>query len=148
MIIPTLSPISSQPTKVRSNMKSEEKMNSLQNELAKSETRLGNINPRFLIPLGALSGLLLGVIARLWMRWISTDPEFSWSGSIFIVLAITIFFTVHSIVYFAIRKSWSRRSLTIVRTVAIIFSLPIFTAAGGIMLPTVFATKLVMRREL
>ena len=34
---------------------------------------------------GALGGLLWGVIMRLWMRFISTDPEFTWSGTGFIL---------------------------------------------------------------
>jgi hypothetical protein len=38
-----------------------------------------------------LTGLVLGVIARFWMRWISTDPEFSLSGTIFIVGAFALF---------------------------------------------------------
>ena len=49
-------------------------------------------------------GLALGVISRLWMRWISTDPEFSWSGTIFIVIAFMIFTTNQSIVFFYVRN--------------------------------------------
>lgn len=45
-----------------------------------------------------LTGLAIGVIARFWMRWISTDPEFSWSGTIFIVGAFALFFTTQSLV--------------------------------------------------
>jgi hypothetical protein len=34
---------------------------------------------------GALGGLVWGALMRLWMRFISTDPEFSWSGTGFIL---------------------------------------------------------------
>lgn len=34
---------------------------------------------------GALGGLLWGGLMRLWMRFVSTDPEFSWSGTGFIL---------------------------------------------------------------
>jgi hypothetical protein len=43
-----------------------------------------------------LTGLAIGVIARFWMRWISTDSEFSWSGTILIVGAFALFFTTQS----------------------------------------------------
>jgi hypothetical protein len=39
---------------------------------------------------GALAGLVWGVAMRAWMRFITTDPEFSWSGTVFIVGASTI----------------------------------------------------------
>ena len=35
--------------------------------------------------LGALSGAGWGVLARIWMRLISTDPEFSWTGTLLII---------------------------------------------------------------
>jgi membrane protein YdbS with pleckstrin-like domain len=84
-----------------------------------------------------IKGLVLGVVARAWMRWISTDPEFSWSGSIFIVLAFMIFMVNHSIVRLLRQRFKGRRSVFFIRTSGVIFSLPIFTAAGGIMFPAV-----------
>ena len=84
-----------------------------------------------------IKGFVLGVIARAWMRWISTDPEFSWSGSIFIVLAFMIFMVNHSIVKLLRQRFKGRRSVLLIRTGGVIFSLPIFTAAGGMMFPTV-----------
>ena len=40
---------------------------------------------------GLIGGCALGVFARLWMRLIAEDPDFTWNGTIFIVLAFTIF---------------------------------------------------------
>ena len=37
---------------------------------------------------GALLGAGWGVLARVWMRTVSTDPEFTWSGTLFIVGAM------------------------------------------------------------
>jgi len=34
---------------------------------------------------GAALGLGWGILARAWMRYISTDPEFTWSGTLFIL---------------------------------------------------------------
>ena len=104
------------------------------------------IKPALLIPCGALVGLILGAIARAWMRWISTDPEFTWSGSIFIVLGFVLFFTGHSVVLLGRKKGWSRRWLTVTRILAAIFSLPIFSAAGASMLPTVLTASLGLGR--
>ena len=44
-----------------------------------------------LVLIGASLGLLWGVLARLWMRLIATDPDFTWGGSLYIVGAATIF---------------------------------------------------------
>ena len=30
---------------------------------------------------GLVGGLLWGALARVWMRFISTDPEFTWDGT-------------------------------------------------------------------
>ncbi|TRZ81093.1 MAG: hypothetical protein D4R92_02695 [Actinobacteria bacterium] len=89
---------------------------------------------------------MLAVIARLWMRWISTDPEFSWAGTIGIVVGFSVFFTAHATVLFGIRKAWSRLWLTVTRIGAVIFSFGIFGAAGATMLPTVVTTSLATRR--
>ena len=47
-------------------------------------------HPKLIIPAGFLAGLLGGIIARAWMRWISTDPEFSWAGSLGIVFGFVL----------------------------------------------------------
>lgn len=84
-----------------------------------------------------IKGFVLGVVARAWMRWISTDPEFSWSGSIFIVMAFMIFMVNQSLVKLLRQRFKGRRSVFFIRTGGVIFSLPIFTAAGGMMFPAV-----------
>ena len=40
---------------------------------------------------GSALGSLWGVLARVWMRLISTTPEFSWMGSFFIVVLGAVF---------------------------------------------------------
>lgn len=84
-----------------------------------------------------IKGFVLGVVARAWMRWISTDPEFSWSGSIFIVIAFMIFMVNQSLVRLLRQRFKGRRSVLLIRIIGVIFSLPIFSAAGGIMFPAV-----------
>lgn len=84
-----------------------------------------------------LGGLVLGIVARFWMRWISTDPEFTWSGTIFIILGFAIFATNQAIVFVLRKSTKSRRVTSIIRSAGVLFSLPIFAAAGAIMFPTV-----------
>lgn len=105
------------------------------------------IHRKFVIPLGIFTGLILGIIARAWMRWISTDPEFTWSGTFFIVLAFVFFGAVHSLVFFAREGGWSRGKLNLIRIASIFLSLPIFGAAGAQMLPTVLTGSLAFWRS-
>jgi len=96
--------------------------------------------------IGVLSGFILGVVARLWMRWISTEPEFSWSGSIFIVSGFVIFATSQSIVGLLRKRFHGKLATFAIRVVGVIFSLPIFAAAGAIMLPTVVLASIAIWR--
>ena len=84
-----------------------------------------------------IKGFVLGVVARAWMRWISTDPGFTWSGSIFIVMAFVIFMLIQSLVRLLRQRFHGRRSVLLIRISGVVFSLPIFTAAGGIIFPSV-----------
>lgn len=104
------------------------------------------IKPALVIPCGALVGLVLGIVARAWMRWISTDPEFSWGGTIGILLGFVLFFTAHATVLLGRRSGWSRRWLTVTRIAATILSLGIFSAAGASMLPTVLTASMGLAR--
>jgi hypothetical protein len=71
------------------------------------------------------------------MRWIATEPDFTWSGSIFIVIAFTIFMVNQSLVKMLRQRFKSRRSVLLIRISGVIFSLPIFAGAGGMMFPSV-----------
>lgn len=84
-----------------------------------------------------IMGFVLGVVARAWMRWISTDPDFSWSGSIFIVIAFMIFMVNQSLIRLLRQRFKSRRSVLLIRIGGVIFSLPIFAGAGAMMFPSV-----------
>ena len=97
---------------------------------------MSKINAKAIL-VGIFSGLVLGVLARLWMRWISTDREFSWSGTIFIVSSFTIAIAIQPIVSLLRRRFNGKRAKTLLRIGGVIFSLPIFVGMGAIMLPTV-----------
>ena len=97
--------------------------------------------------LGApFAGAALGVVARCWMRLITDDPEFSWGGTIFIVLAFTVAGTAHGVAWAVRRAGVRRRWSTTARVVAGLLTLPIFTGAGAMMLPTVFGATVASAR--
>ncbi len=75
------------------------------------------------------------------MRLITEDPEFSWSGTIFIVLAFTIAGAGHGVAWAVRRAGVRRRWSTTARVAAAVLTLPIFTGAGAMMLPTVFGAS-------
>ena len=99
------------------------------------------------IALGTLGGCALGIAARGWMRLISDDPEFSWSGTIFIVTGFTIFGLGQSIVTVARSRIDRRSTLTMARVIGVVTMLPLFMAAGAVMLPTVVGGGLAAARK-
>ena len=95
---------------------------------------------------GPFAGLALGIAARVWMRVISDDPEFSWSGTIFILAAFTLCGVTQSVAIATRRRARRRWTLTIARVVGVIGLFPLFTGAGSVMLPTVIAGGLAYAR--
>ena len=90
-----------------------------------------------LVVLGALAAFGLGVLGRLWMRLISVRPEFSWGGTLGIVIGFTIFGLTESLVALARRRRWRPWAARVARCAGIVGMLPLFVAAGGQMMPTV-----------
>jgi len=95
---------------------------------------------------GFLGGAALGVVARAWMRVIAEDPAFTWSGTLFIVGGFAFFGTSQAIVAVARRHVRRRWLLTMVRMIGVVGMLPLFTAAGAVMAPTVICGGLAVAR--
>jgi hypothetical protein len=90
---------------------------------------------------GATLGLSWGIVMRAWMRLISTDPEFSWSGTFFILAAATMAGTVLGLARLRRRsggRGWWRLSL---------LALVGLGAGGAVMWPTVMAWGLAFGRR-
>lgn len=100
------------------------------------------------IPLGALAGCALGAVARVWMRWISTEPEFSWAGTIGIVASFGLFGAAQSAAAVARRRCVRPSAVAWSRAAAALLSLGLFGAAGAVMLPTVVFGALAVWRPL
>jgi hypothetical protein len=94
---------------------------------------------------GALAGVAYGASLRAWMRLVSDDPEFSWTGTLFIIGAFTITFALVGLVVGGRRRGW-RAAMVPTRGVAIVFSLSCFGAAGIVMLPTIVLGALALAR--
>lgn len=86
---------------------------------------------------GTLGALALGITARLWMRLIAPEPNFTWSGTIFIVAGFTVFGLAQSVAALARRRRWHRWPMRLARVSGVVGMLPLFMAAGGLMMPTV-----------
>jgi hypothetical protein len=86
---------------------------------------------------GLAGGLVLGVLARAWMRLISTDPEFSWSGTLFIVGAFGVFGLTQGLARGARRCGWRRPAVTICRLFGAVGILGPLGGPGLFMMPTV-----------
>jgi len=92
--------------------------------------------------LAGVAGLAWGVVARVWMRFVSTDPEFTWSGTLFIIFGFGIFGLAQGLALVGRRAGWRRPGLTVARVVGCIGMVPIFGGAGAIMMPTVLGGAL------
>ncbi len=99
-----------------------------------------------ILALGLFGGPALGAIARAWMRLIAEDPDFTWNGTIFIVLAFTIFGITQAVAAVTRRRARRRWTLTIARVLGGIGFLPLFVGAGAIMMPTVVGGGLAFNR--
>jgi hypothetical protein len=85
---------------------------------------------------GLGAGVAWGVLARGWMRVISTDPEFTASGSLFIVGAFAVAATAQALALVA-RRRRSPALRGAGRVVGLVGMFPLFIGAGATMLPTV-----------
>lgn len=97
---------------------------------------------RWLIPIFVLLGLILGVLARAWMRLISVDPEFTWGGTLAIVLSFAFFALTQAVAAMAAQRPWSDWPRRAARLLGLVGILPLFSAAGAVMAPAVLLAGL------
>ncbi|HEY5684948.1 MAG TPA: hypothetical protein VIY70_06205 [Acidimicrobiia bacterium] len=90
---------------------------------------------------GALVGLTWGVVMRAWMRFISTSPEFSWSGTLFIIGASVI---AGSLLGFARLRRWR---LGVGWWRFTVLALVLLGAGGAVMWPAVILGAIAIGRR-
>jgi hypothetical protein len=93
---------------------------------------------------GLVGGLAWGIGARVWMRFISTDPAFTWSGTLFIVIGFGIAGLAQSGAYLGRRAGLGRSRMTALRVLTFAGLLPLGMAAGGPMFPTIVLAPLAL----
>lgn len=95
-----------------------------------------------LVPTFVTLGLLLGVVARGWMRFISAEPEFTVSGTLGIVLGFAFFAGMQSVAAIAAARPWRDWPRRGARCLGVVGLLPLFVAAGALMAPAVVLSGL------
>ena len=84
---------------------------------------------------GLAGGLAWGVFARVWMRFISTDPQFTWNGTLFIVIGFGLAGLAQSAAFLGRRAHLRRPQMTALRVATFASLLPLGMAAGGPVFP-------------
>ena len=98
-----------------------------------------------MVPLFAGCGLIWGIAARGWMRLLSTDPEFSWSGTMVIVILATLVWTGGGLV--AASRNSSPRIRVVGRAFGSVLCLVLGLGQGMLLLPTAFFGGLSLARR-
>jgi len=96
---------------------------------------------------GLLAGAAWGVVARLWMRFISAEHEFSWSGTLTIVGIFALCGMGQALAAAALRGDWSRPARIGAQSLAVATALPLGLAAGMIMLPSTLLAAVALGRK-
>ncbi len=95
---------------------------------------------------GAALGALWGVVARGWMRFISAEHEFTWKGTLAIVLIFAIFGLGQTVAAGLRRSSRGPRWQIAGRIVAVATTVPLGMAAGAMMLPSTIVGAVALGR--
>jgi hypothetical protein len=93
------------------------------------------------------TGAVLGIVARIWMRFITgRHSEFSWDGTLFIIIGFGVMFLGQAGVYLARRSGLRLFGFVALRVVAIVALLPLAAGAGTFAFPIiVFAPLAIIR---
>jgi hypothetical protein len=94
----------------------------------------------------AVGGAVWGAVARAWMRLITEEPEFTWSGTLFIIGLFTVVATVQGCALAVRRRRWPRWAQAPVRVLAGAIALLLGAGAGMIMLPALVCGPLAIGR--
>lgn len=107
---------------------------------------LDRASPLRVLLAGFGAGLVLGVVARVWMRFVTTDPEFSWEGTLLIVLGFGVMVLGQSGVYLARRSGFGPAGFVALRVLAIVTLVPLATGAGAFAFPIIVCAPLTITR--
>jgi hypothetical protein len=93
--------------------------------------------PLWCVGAGLVLGAVAGSLSRLWMRLITTEhPEFTWSGTLFIVGAFAVAGALIGPVVGARRRGWTGAPMSALRITGCVATLPLCLGQGAILAPT------------
>ena len=92
------------------------------------------------------TGAALGTVARLWMRFITTDPEFSWVGTLLIIVGFGVVFLGQAGVYLGRRSGVRMSGFVALRVLAVVTLVPLAGAGGAFAFPVVVFAPLAIVR--
>ncbi len=103
--------------------------------------------PSLLVLIGGfVTGAVLGIVARIWMRFITTHPEFSWGGTLIIVIGFGVMYLGQAGVYLGRRSEVRPSGFVALRVLAIVTLVPLAFGAGAVAFPViVFAPLAIIR---
>ncbi|HWS58954.1 MAG TPA: hypothetical protein VN257_10470 [Actinotalea sp.] len=110
------------------------------------------VGPR-LVPLwgllaGVVAGFVWGVLARVWMRLVTTAPaEFTWAGTIGIVTLFAVAGGVAGAVWGARSQLWRGPAMVALRLAGMATTLVLSLGQGALMLPTLLLGGLAIARR-
>ena len=99
-----------------------------------------------IVIVASLLGVVLGIFARIWMRLIAPDPEFTTAGTVGILAGFGLLFMGAGLSLAAHRNGWRRIPLGVARTIGCILILPAFGGAGLLAFPSVIFGALAVAR--
>ncbi|HKJ55692.1 MAG TPA: hypothetical protein VJ978_06865 [Nitriliruptoraceae bacterium] len=84
---------------------------------------------------GLVAGAGWGIVARLWMRLVTAVPEFTWTGTLFIVGASALIGAMAGLAIVAGDRAW--RGAGVLRGVAVASTILLGVGAGTFVVPTI-----------
>lgn len=93
---------------------------------------------------GLFAGAGWGIVAQAWMRLISEHPEFSWSGTLYIVGAAAVIGSVVALAHVAMARQW--RAAMVLRVPAVMVHV-LLGMGPGALLTIVFGSIALARRR-
>jgi hypothetical protein len=99
------------------------------------------------IPAGLAVGALTGAAARAWMRLVSTEPEFTWSGTTFVVGVFAFAGLTQGLALAARGRRWRWWPQLPIRLLAAFGAMLLGGGAGIIMLPAIVTGSVAAARS-
>ena len=93
-----------------------------------------------------MAGAIWGVVARVWMRVISAEHEFTWGGTLGIIGIFAVFGLGQAVAAIARRSAWPMGRQIAMRVLSIVATIPMGLAAGAPMLPYLLLAALALGR--